>query len=297
VFEIAQLQQLAMACQRLPPGLAAPASHHANAGEWQDWEAWYSWAGPTGTYQENGWGAAQWRPDGPGFREWPQQAHWICQGSNDLDFAETNSEDTEDTRFPKKDDDVASPASTEGDTVDDDTTSLMATVEQVCVENLLAEPEGMMGLATLGNRIPKELLRQLKSKSIRFGKCVRCFASMQVEGTTVKLMDFSEAHQEGAAASCRRGDFIRAMRAGQLEPDQMQEVLVVISSIHELLRNSDRPSESACSLGNKLAPRGRAFLRKHRARLIEVLSHFPELFQTVQGRNGGTTHFALAQGS
>jgi len=188
-------------------------------------------------------------------------------------------------------------SSTTAEPTDEQVQDLLASVEEVVLENLATEVSGSMSLATLGNRVPKALMQKLKSHGFRFAKFVTKLESIQVDGMMVHMVGGPQPHGAADGAACRRGEFMQAVRDDTLSEGDRRELHNVLDSVHELLSMSDRPSESACALGNKLAPRARAFLRSRRARLVEILNHFPDRFESLAGRSGGTAHFSLVGGS
>uniref|UniRef100_A0A7S4GMI5 Uncharacterized protein n=1 Tax=Oxyrrhis marina TaxID=2969 RepID=A0A7S4GMI5_OXYMA len=168
-----------------------------------------------------------------------------------------------------------------------------AQVNASVVENLRVEPAGRMTLATLGNRIPKTLAAALRDHGTKFARYIHNVDFVKIKDGVVQLVGMEEDVTQEVEFVCKKGEFLRALRSRRLSESELQEVLAVLESVHAILRNSERKAESPCALGNKLAPRNRAFLTARRARLIELLHMFPWVFASIPVAGSGCPHIGV----
>eukprot|EP00451_Oxyrrhis_marina_P003861 CAMPEP_0204254738 /NCGR_PEP_ID=MMETSP0468-20130131/2744_1 /ASSEMBLY_ACC=CAM_ASM_000383 /TAXON_ID=2969 /ORGANISM="Oxyrrhis marina" /LENGTH=278 /DNA_ID=CAMNT_0051228515 /DNA_START=11 /DNA_END=847 /DNA_ORIENTATION=- len=220
---------------------------------------------------------------------------WDCETSEDGTEPESMSSgcSTQDGKALDTGSDIGTDAASHAPEV----SALLEELETAVLENLRLEPTGTMSLATMGNRISKVLVKQLRGHGIKFSKYVRSMERVSVQGAEVTLLGEKPIVSGELPRVCRRGEFLHALRSDRLPADELDNVYYILQCVHELLSKSDRDSESPCALGNKLAPRARALLSARRARLIEIVSEFPQFFTSVVVRAGGAPHIGLVSRS
>mmetsp|Transcript_54110 Transcript_54110/g.124032 ORF Transcript_54110/g.124032 Transcript_54110/m.124032 type:complete len:383 (-) Transcript_54110:32-1180(-) len=152
-------------------------------------------------------------------------------------------------------------------------------LEQEVLTHLHISPSKSASISTLGNLIPAAMSTTMKQYGIRMANFLTTLEAVEIlENEEVQLVEGTPEPVDRSWKGMRRGDFLTALRSGDLEEDASTELYALLEDTQRFLLST--PDRSACTTnaGNKLSARSRRFLKQYRVRLSQLLREFGDTF-------------------